>query len=632
MRRVTAALLVTLSVALPGSAQNPNPRLHRFIPGDLGLGALPAGVLAGPESAESLRAATAGTGWQDDPSRRTSLVRPRDSWEAVARSLDTDTRSPTGARLSYREVFTPSISPFKRVNAYDAVDELGRLVVRDPSLRPVRVGEVPPRWSRTPLARFTGEVQVELSLTAPTPIPSVGAEQALVSFRTEPETPVAFFHDSAGNLFVRADTARTVRLVYVLDAPQSTFVMPGVPSTPVGSIDFHGLAPPPNVPQFLATSAAEVLSRVGVQRHEPYNSLLPRLVEYFRRFRDAELTPQQQRANLYLTLGLGGVGACRHRAYAFVLTLHALGVPARYVGNEAHAWAEVVVPGVGWSRVDLGGWDIALQNDAAGRESFLPDNPDPFPRPPEYENGYSTATASPGRHGRHHRPRPDENPGANAPTEVIDPSATQGELNAGATGTQPTTDALGDPANLNETGAPTTGAGPQALAATPGATANAGTTGARRVAGAVGAQTASPNAPRAQSEGTAAPEGEAPDGNEPPAEEIELHRTTLTLRAVRAPDGNAPRGFVRGTLIVCEGDARDETGASIRDLPVVLELSLASRAQGRGRRDTALGTTVTREDGRFEARVLLPLDLPAGEYSLRVRTSGDARHTPAHSE
>jgi transglutaminase-like putative cysteine protease len=627
MRRVAAALLVTLSVALPGSAQSPNPRLHRFIPGDLGLGALPPGVLASPESAEGMRAATAPTGFLDDPSRPTSLVRPRDAWESVARSLDTDTRSPTGARLSYREVFTPSISPFKRTNAYDAVDELGRLVVRDPSLRAVRGGEVPSRWSRTPVARFTGEVQVELSPTAPTPIPSVGAEQALVSFRTEPETPVAFFQDSAGNLFVRADTARTVRLVYVLDAPQSTFVMPGVPSTPVGSIDFHGLAPPPNVPQFLATSVDAVLTRVGVQRHEPYNSLLPRLVEYFRRFRDAELTPQQQRANLYLTLGLGGVGACRHRAYAFVLTLHALGVPARYVGNEAHAWAEVVVPGVGWSRVDLGGWDIALQNDAGDRENFLPENPDPFPRPSEYENGYSTATASPGRHGRHHRPRPDENPGATAPTGVVDPSATQGDLNAGAPGTQPSSEAPGDPANPGETGAPTTmGAGPQA----PGAMTNAATTGVRTVA--AGARTASANGPRTQSVGTTAPEGEAPDGNDPPAEEIELHRTTLALRTVRAADGNTPRGFVRGTLIVCEGDARDETGASIADLPVVLELNLASHTQGGGGRDTALGTTVTREDGRFEARVLLPLDLPAGQYALRARTTGDARHTPARSE
>lgn len=629
MRRVAAALLVTLSVALPGSAQSPNPRLHRFIPGDLGLGALPAGVLAGPESAESLRAATASTGWQDDPSRQPSLVRPRDSWEAVARSLDTDTRSPTGARLTYREVFTPSISPFKRVNAYDAVDELGRLVVRDPSLRPVRVGEVPSRWARTPVARFTGEVQVELSPSAPTPIPSVGAEQALVSFRTEPETPVAFFHDSAGNLFVRADTARTVRLVYVLDAPQSTFVMPGVPSTPVGSIDFHGLAPPPNVPQFLATSADAVLTRVGVQRHEPYNSLLPRLVEYFRRFRDAELTPQQQRTNLYLTLGLGGVGACRHRAYAFVLTLHALGVPARYVGNEAHAWAEVVVPGVGWSRVDLGGWDIALQNDAAARENFLPENPDPFPRPPEYENGYSTATASPGRHGRHHRPRPDENPSANAPTEVVDPSAAQSDTNVGAPAPQPSADGLGDPANTGDNGAPTTGGGVQTTALTPGAMTTAGTAGPRTV---TGARTTSANAPRAPSGGATTPEGETPDVNEAPAEEIELHRTTLNLRSVRAADGNAPRGFVRGTLIVCEGEARDETGASIRDLPVVLELTQASRTQGRAGRDTALGTTVTREDGRFEARVLLPLDLPAGQYSLRVRTTGDARHTPAHSE
>ena len=122
----------------------------------------------------------------------------------------------------------------------------------------------------------------------------------------------------------------------------------------------------------LRDSLDPVLRATGVRRTDSFDRALGRLVDYFRRFRDAPLT-EQAGDNRYLTLALGGVGACRHRAYAFVLTLQGLGVPARYVGNEAHAWAEVALPGVGWSRVDLGGWDVPMQATApSARDRWTP--------------------------------------------------------------------------------------------------------------------------------------------------------------------------------------------------------------------------------------------------------------------
>ena len=219
-----------MALAVPGSAQSPGRRLHREIPGDLGLGAMPGAALTPPGSAAEL-AARGGPGRFDEAQRPgEEIIRPRENWSASARELDRDTRSPPGTELRYHEVFNPSISPFKRTHAFDAVDELGRLVVRDPSLRPVAV-DAPPRWGAAPAARFTGDVFIELSPQSPTPIPSVAAEQRVVSYRTVPETPVGFFEDSAGNVFVRAPVTevRRVRLAYVVEAPQRAFTMTGMP-------------------------------------------------------------------------------------------------------------------------------------------------------------------------------------------------------------------------------------------------------------------------------------------------------------------------------------------------------------------------------------------------------------------
>jgi hypothetical protein len=138
--------------------------------------------------------------------------------------------------------------------------------------------------------------------------------------------------------------------------------------------------------------------------------------------------------------------------------------------------------------------------------------------------------------------------------------------------------------------------------------------------------------------GTAArgnPTARAAEPDEAAPEPEERHTTVLRLQSVRSGERGLGRGVVRGTLVVCEGDARDEVGAPIADLPVTLELLQGRRVltvMRDGRRDTALGTTVTDANGRFQARVLLPLDLEAGSYSIRVHTAGDAHHRAAQFE
>jgi hypothetical protein len=113
-------------------------------------------------------------------------------------------------------------------------------------------------------------------------------------------------------------------------------------------------------------------------------------------------------------------------------------------------------------------------------------------------------------------------------------------------------------------------------------------------------------------------------------------RTLLRLDEVtaqgRAGEG---RGFVRGTLVRCAGSATDDEQRPVADIAVQVELlrdGSPVTVERNGRRSAALGSTTTGPDGRFDAQVLLPVELGAGSYELRVRTPGDARHLPARSE
>lgn len=599
-------------LTVPVLAQSPERRLHREIPGDLGLGAMPEGALTPPQSAQELSAVAGRGRWDEAQRPGEDLLRPRDNWTAAARELDRETHSRPGEELSYQEVFNPSVAPFKRSHAYDAVDEAGRLVVRDPSLRPITVGAAP-SWGSLPSARFTGDVFIELSPQSPTPVPSVAGEQRIVSYRTVPEVTLGFFEDSAGNVFVRApvNDLRRVRLAYVVEAPQRAFTVGSMPDVALSSEGAHlNMAAPP-VPEFLQAAVGEVLQRVGFGANASMPTGVERLAGYFRAFRDGDL-PGDLDGHLYRALALGGVGACRHRAYAFVLTLHALGVNARFVGNEAHAWAEVAIPGAGWSRVDLGGWDVPLRTEAASdRETFVPEQSDPLPRPPGYGEMYSSGTAptSRGRHGSH---------GSDAGAPAVEPTA-----QAAASG------APGEPAGANgaaggaATGAPTVnGTGP-AVGVGPGG---------------VGTPSGDPQAQAAAMGAAPAATGAGEALREDPHGEPEAPRlgTTLRVTGVRAGEGAVPASvFVRGTMVEVTGEAQDETGAAAANLPVSFELwrhGRLVRLERGAESATSLGTTVTDGEGRFATRVLLPMGLEWGEYELRARTSGDARRLSARSD
>jgi hypothetical protein len=145
----------------------------------------------------------------------------------------------------------------------------------------------------------------------------------------------------------------------------------------------------PALPAAARAAAGEVLSTVGVSQAQRPRDAVRALVNYFRTFAPSDDAPHASSGSaLYSELALSKKGVCRHRAYAFVVTALALGVPARLVRNEAHAWVEVS-DGLQWHRVDLGGAASHIDYEQHSSEHQHQPPADPYQWPPGSEAGQS---------------------------------------------------------------------------------------------------------------------------------------------------------------------------------------------------------------------------------------------------
>ena len=289
--------------------------------------------------------------------------------------------------LEYTEVYNPSVAPFKRMSALDAVDADYTLHVWRADRAELEVG------GQTSPERdlFWGSMSIAFRPGADIPIPSVAPDMRILSWEVEPALGhVAFAKDGADNYFVRSDdptAAGTHRLVFLCDAPASYFAA----TIPRGRTIAQATAGGPGVAPMPAPvrAAAEVtMNHIGLWRGMALDVAVDRLVAYFRAFQAGDPPPDS--GDIYRDLCLSQRGVCRHRSFAFVITANALGIPARYVTNEAHAFGELWLPDVGWVRVDLGGSASTLDiHNAQDKAMHRPRGEDPFPRPPEYADNYT---------------------------------------------------------------------------------------------------------------------------------------------------------------------------------------------------------------------------------------------------
>jgi transglutaminase-like putative cysteine protease len=292
--------------------------------------------------------------------------------------------------LHYVSVFNPDVLPFKRMSALDGVADDYTLKIAHTVLQEQAVGGTTDR-SRD---RFWGSVLIQLSPGADVPLPSVAPDMRILSYEIKPSIAVRFEKDGADNFYVRTDEASasgTYRLVFLADADAGYFA----PSLPVASHytprRVAAVAPDelrPVLPDGVRRAARRTLDKLGVDADMDLGIVFNRLVGYFRGFQAKPLPAPS--GDIYRDLVDSKAGVCRHRAFAFMVTANALGIPTRFVENEAHAFVEVWFPERRWQRIDLGG--AALRMDVQGADNKTLHRPradDPFEKPPEYKQSYT---------------------------------------------------------------------------------------------------------------------------------------------------------------------------------------------------------------------------------------------------
>ncbi|PIE18487.1 MAG: hypothetical protein CSA66_04570, partial [Proteobacteria bacterium] len=282
--------------------------------------------------------------------------------------------------LDYQTVFDPSVVPFKRNRALDTVTagytltvSRGRVEVLAPTGNTLAVGR----------EAFWGSLWVDGEAGRRVPLPSVSPDSHILSYEAVPDVALTFERDRAGNYYVTPEASGRLRLVFVMDAPTGYFGRPIPARLRVSDVPRELR---PRVPPAIRREGEAVARTLGLRRSDPYGAILRGLVRWSRGFEPGE-PPAASVGSVYRDLALAQRGVCRHRGYAFVITAQSLGIPARYVFNEAHVFVEVYVPGrdAGWLRVDLGGGaERLVVHGGQDKTLHRPRRRDPFERPRAY--------------------------------------------------------------------------------------------------------------------------------------------------------------------------------------------------------------------------------------------------------
>ncbi|MEM6788751.1 MAG: transglutaminase-like domain-containing protein [Myxococcota bacterium] len=291
---------------------------------------------------------------------------------------DRDTRRPDVER--YDDPFTPNLTPFKRTYAYDGVREDYSLYVRGGPPAALEVGGA----ATDEDDRFFADLSVALTPGAPVRIPTVGPDARILSAVRRPDVPLEFLVDSAGNWFVQGEQSRRIRLVLDIAVEREVF------ASEYADVAWSALPRVPLQPAEHRRAFEKVRGAIGISRA----TMSPRavviaMVEYFRSFTPSDEPPSGQ-GDIYVDLALSRKGVCRHRAFGFLVTALNIGIPARLIHNEAHAWVEVR-DHERWHRIDLGGAALDLDEDVSlERPPHVPP-PDQFAWPTGRDSGADLA-------------------------------------------------------------------------------------------------------------------------------------------------------------------------------------------------------------------------------------------------
>ncbi len=302
-----------------------------------------------------------------------------------------DNKTGPDSTLHYVSVFNPDVLPFKRMSAMDTVGDDYALRVNRTALFEVPVGGTTDQTKRD---YFRASVLIQLVPGKDIALPSVAPDMRILSYETRPKVQLKFEKDGADNFYVRTDESSasgSYRLIFDCDADAGYFA----PQLPTGRRytprQVATLTPPelkPIMPDPIRKNAQKTLDKLAVDPDMALDVVFNKMVAYFRAFEAKTLPPTS--GDIYRDLCDAQAGVCRHRAFAFAITANAIGLPTRYVENEAHAFVEVWFPERGWQRVDLGGAALRMEVTGADDKTLhRPRSEDPFAKPDEYKQNYT---------------------------------------------------------------------------------------------------------------------------------------------------------------------------------------------------------------------------------------------------
>jgi transglutaminase-like putative cysteine protease len=294
------------------------------------------------------------------------------------------------ATLHYVSVFNPDVLPFKRMSALDGVADDYTLKIAHRALAEIAVGGTTDR-SRD---RFWGSVLIKLAPGQDVPLPSVAPDMRILSYEIKPSIAIRFARDGADNFYVRSDeagAAGTYRLVFLADADAGYFA-PSLPTsghfTPAKVAEKTPPELRPVLPDRVMRQARRTLDNLGIDASMDLSYVFNALIHHFRAFQAKPLPAAS--GDIYRDLCDSQAGVCRHRAFAFMITANALGIPTRFVENEAHAFVEVWFPERHWQRIDLGGAALRMEVQGADNKTLhRPRADDPFDKPSVYKQNYT---------------------------------------------------------------------------------------------------------------------------------------------------------------------------------------------------------------------------------------------------
>lgn len=367
-----------LSQAAPGERI-----LHRDLPREVAPDRAPVIGMAAPNSNPA--AIVAGDRTLPEPTTPPPAVVPHRET-----ALRPDRNTAADGTLHYTATFNPDVLPFKRLSAFDTVREDYTMVVAQQALTDVPIGGTTSRARD----RFWATVTVDLAPGRDAAIPSVAPDMRILSMETTPRAVLRVSKDGADNFFVRSDESNVrgrYALRFLVDADAGYFA-PQLPAqrkySVAGALAAVPLPLRPRLPARAQTQGLRTLAKLNITPRTDLATALNALIGYFRAFTATVRPPTGD--DIYRDLCDSQAGVCRHRAFAFLVTAAALGLPTRFVGNEAHAFVEVWLPERSWQRIDLGGAALRLEVDNASDKTLhRPRSEDPFSKPATYRNNYT---------------------------------------------------------------------------------------------------------------------------------------------------------------------------------------------------------------------------------------------------